>query len=338
MKKCTLVIKDEVNIQFVGVDPVTRRKLIDSVKFKLPYAHNLPAVRLGRWDGTVAYCDLAGRSYYHLLERLLPVLVDANYELDIDDRRLTYDFQFDEITETSYSHVKWPSGHPLAGQGIEVREHQVNAVNSYLKNMQSVNILPTGAGKTLIAGILSEKVEKYGRSVTIVPSKDLVVQTEEDFVNLGLDVGVLYGDRKDLTKTHTICTWQSLDALIKKSKAGEAEITITEFLEDVICVIVDECFHPETLVLTKTGYKKICDIVPGEVVINYSESNKVFKEDTVVKVHKNLTNSASEKMYELAFDNGKILKVTGNHKFLTSNRGWVRADELTADDDIINYS
>lgn len=249
MKKCTLVIKDEVNIQFQGIDPITRRKLIDSVKFKLPYAHNLPAVRLGRWDGTVAYCDLAARSYYHLLERLLPVLIDANYDIDIEDKRPTYTFEFDEITTTSYSHVKWPAGHPLAGKGIEVREHQVNAVNSYLSNIQSVNILPTGAGKTLVTGILSEKVQKYGKSVTIVPSKDLVVQTEEDFINLGLDVGVLYGDRKDLTKTHTICTWQSLDALIKRSKAGEAEITITEFLEDVVCVIVDEAHRVKGSVL-----------------------------------------------------------------------------------------
>lgn len=249
MKKCTLIIKDEVNIQFVGVDPETRRKLINSVKFKLPYAHNLPAVRLGRWDGTVAYCDLAGRSYYHLLERLLPVLVAANYDIDIDDRRPEYTFEFNDIDTQSYTHVKWPAGHPLAGQGIEVRQHQVDAVNSYLKNMQSVNILPTGAGKTLVTGILSEKVQKYGKSVTIVPSKDLVIQTEEDFINLGLDVGVLYGDRKDLTKTHTICTWQSLDALIKRSKAGEAEITITEFLEDVICVIVDEAHRTKGTVL-----------------------------------------------------------------------------------------
>lgn len=249
MKKCKLVLKDEVNVQFTEVDPVTRRKLIDSVKFKLPYAHNLPAVRLGRWDGTIAYCDLAGRSYYHLLERMLPVIINAGYEVEIEDRRPEYTFEFDEIDEQSYSHVQWPAGHPLAGKGIEVRSHQVNAVNSYLKNIQSVNILPTGSGKTLITAILSHKVEKYGKSVTIVPSKDLVIQTEEDFINLGLDVGVLYGDRKDLSKTHTICTWQSLDALIKKSKAGEAEVTITEFLSDVVCVIVDEAHRAKGAVL-----------------------------------------------------------------------------------------
>jgi superfamily II DNA or RNA helicase len=55
-----------------------------------------------------------------------------------------------------------------------------------------------------------------------------------------LDVGVYFGDRKDIGKTHTICTWQSLNTLMKNTKKGVAEITIHDFLEDVVCVIVDE--------------------------------------------------------------------------------------------------
>ena len=37
-----------------------------------------------------------------------------------------------------------------------------------------------------------------------MPNKDLVVQTERDYKNLGLDVGVLFGDRKEYTKTHNL--------------------------------------------------------------------------------------------------------------------------------------
>ena len=40
-------------------------------------------------------------------------------------------------------------------------------------------------------------------------------------------------------------------------------------------------------------------------------------------------------MYELEFDNGIKIQVTGNHKFLT-NLGWCRADELTISHEIIN--
>jgi intein/homing endonuclease len=56
--------------------------------------------------------------------------------------------------------------------------------------------------------------------------------------------------------------------------------------------------------------------------------------DTVVKQHINLTNSSIEKMYKLEFDNGSIIEVTGNHKFLT-NQGWVRVDELTKNHEIL---
>ena len=87
---------------------------------------------------------------------------------------------------------------------------------------------------------LSSRVEPYGRSIVIVPNKSLVTQTEKDYRNVGLDVGVYFGDRKEWGRQHTICTWQSLNVLLKATKSGEAECTIGEFLEGVICVMVDE--------------------------------------------------------------------------------------------------
>jgi superfamily II DNA or RNA helicase len=87
---------------------------------------------------------------------------------------------------------------------------------------------------------LSWNVQPYGRSIVIVPNKSLVTQTEKDYINLGLDVGVYFGDKKDYGKTHTICTWQSLNNLLKDSKDGTAKFTIQDFMEDVVCVIVDE--------------------------------------------------------------------------------------------------
>lgn len=91
---------------------------------------------------------------------------------------------------------------------------------------------------TLITTALSAVCEKYGRTMVVVPSKNLVVQTEEDYLNLGMDVGVYYGDRKDLDKTHTIVTWQSLAALDKKD---DEALSLTKLIDGVICVIIDEC-------------------------------------------------------------------------------------------------
>jgi intein/homing endonuclease len=39
----------------------------------------------------------------------------------------------------------------------------------------------------------------------------------------------------------------------------------------------------------------------------------------------------------IEFENGDVVKVTPNHKFLTKDNGWVRADELTENHEIINY-
>jgi superfamily II DNA or RNA helicase len=87
---------------------------------------------------------------------------------------------------------------------------------------------------------LSAAVEPYGRSIVIVPNKSLVTQTEKDYRNVGLDVGVYFGDRKEHGHRHTICTWQSLNVLLKNTKSGVSECTIQDFIEDVVCVIVDE--------------------------------------------------------------------------------------------------
>ena len=104
--------------------------------------------------------------------------------------------------------------------------------------------------------------EKYGRTITIVPNKSLVEQTEEDFVNCGLDVGVYYGDRKDLNKTHTICTWQSLNILDKKSLNFDEEneaVTLAELLDGVNCVIVDEVHMAKADVLKKLLTHNLCN-------------------------------------------------------------------------------
>jgi superfamily II DNA or RNA helicase len=121
-----------------------------------------------------------------------------------------------------------------------LRDYQIQIVNNFLENPQSVQEIATGAGKTIMTAALSYSIEQYGRSIVIVPNKSLVTQTEDDYKNLGLDVGVYFGDRKEYGKTHTICTWQSLNNMLKNTKSGEAEVEIGDFLEGVVCVMVDE--------------------------------------------------------------------------------------------------
>jgi superfamily II DNA or RNA helicase len=249
MAKCVLEIRDEVNVRFTGLDVKARRKISDACKYFLPYAYHMPAYKLGRWDGCVRYCDIGGRTYFHLLDKLVPIVTEEGYDIEIKDMRKKWDFNFEQVTQTSYDHVAWPKKHPAEGTPVILRDYQVDIVNKFLENTQCLQEIATGAGKTLITAVLSHKCEPYGRTIVIVPNKDLVVQTEKDYKNLGLDVGVLFGDRKEYDKTHTICTWQSLSIMEKKSKKYEADFPIDEFLEDVACIMVDEVHKAKADVL-----------------------------------------------------------------------------------------
>lgn len=247
-----LVIKDEINVKFEGLSVECRRKMIKALEFFVPGAQYTPRVRLGRWNGKMSFCDLAARSYLNLLDKLLPIVQSEGYDVEIEDlRQPSQSFEFTEVDENSYSHIKWPIGHSKVGESVVLREHQVEVINSYLNNITGVNIAPTGAGKTIICSILSHKVQSYGRSIVIVPSKDLVTQTEEDYKNFGLDVGVFFGDRKEYGRTHTICTWQSIESLAKRSKEKDLDIDINDFFENVVCVIVDEVHKAKADVLRK---------------------------------------------------------------------------------------
>ena len=250
MPTTKLIIQDEVNIKFEGLSVDIRRKLSNALKFEVPYARHTPHYKLGRWDGTVTLFGIGGSGYLNHLDVLLPILEDNGVEItDIVDHRKFVNLNFQPITEDFWGDVCWPKGHRFEGEPIRLREDQVEVVNRFLENPQSLQEVSTGAGKTITTATLSKLCESYGRTVVIVPNKDLIVQTELDYKNCGLDVGVYYGDRKELNKTHTICTWQSLNILDKKFKDGEGVLSLAEFLENVQAVIVDEVHQAKADVL-----------------------------------------------------------------------------------------
>jgi len=252
LSTCKLTIRDEVNIKIDGLSVEIRRKIVNKLKFDLPYARHMPAYKLGRWDGTKTYFGIGGTGYLAHLDVILPIIEDAGYEIDVEDLRNHNTFTFTNVTENYWSDQgkTWPKGHPQAGQPIILRDYQYDVVNKFLENPQALQEVATGAGKTITTATLSHLCEPYGRTMVIVPNKSLVVQTEEDYKNLGLDVGVYFGDRKELGKTHTICTWQSLNVLDKKSYDTDA-LSLAEFTEGVTAIIIDEVHQAKAEVLTK---------------------------------------------------------------------------------------
>ncbi len=249
--KTKLIIKDEVNCKFEGLELSTRKKLEKELKFMLPHARHVPAYKLGRWDGCVGYFTMGGNTFISCLPKCLPIIQNEGYEIEIQDEREAHDLSFELVTEELFSDRVWPDKHPAAGQPITLRDYQVEIINQFLQTPQCLQEIATGAGKTLITAALSYKIEAYGRSIVIVPNKDLVTQTEADYINLGLDVGVYFGDRKEFGKTHTICTWQSLNIMEKRFRDGEQDWGLHAFAEGVVCVMVDEVHQAKADVLKK---------------------------------------------------------------------------------------
>ena len=264
MSNCKIILKDEVNVKIENLDLDTRKKLVSKFKYELPYARHMPAFKLGRWDGTVSFFGLGGTTYLSMLDRVLPILESEGYDIQLEDLRIHNALEFDKVDENYWADQgkTWPKGHPKEGQPIILRDYQPDAINRFLENPQSIQELATGAGKTIMTATLSHLCEKYGRTMVIVPNKSLVEQTEEDYVNVGLDVGVYYGDRKDLNKTHTICTWQSLNILEKTGKSNDDAMKLIEFIDGVSCIIVDEVHMAKADVLKNllTGAFAHCPI------------------------------------------------------------------------------
>jgi superfamily II DNA or RNA helicase len=154
-----------------------------------------------------------------------------------------------------------------------LRDYQVEIVNNFLANPQCIQEVATGAGKTIMTATLSAAVEPYGRSIVIVPNKSLVTQTEKDYRNVGLDVGVYFGDHKEHGHQHTICTWQSLNVLLKNTKNGQGDCTIQDFIEGVVCVIVDEVHMAKADAL-----KTLLTSVMAQVPIRWGLTGTIPKE------------------------------------------------------------
>ena len=274
-----------MNIKLEGLELEARRKLANTFKYENPFAKYHPAYKLGRWDGCNSLFGIGGNGYLSQLEKIMEILANMGIEIsDVEDLREPVKLKFDAVTESYWADQGkvWPKGHPEEGNPIMLRDYQVEAVNTFLKNPQALQEIATGAGKTITTATLSQLCEQYGRTITIVPNKSLVEQTEEDFISVGLDVGVYYGDRKDLGKTHTICTWQSLNILEKKSKNFEHDVlTLAEFLDGVRAVIVDEVHMAKAEVLKNLLTKNLSNAcirwgLTGTVPKEAFESESIF--------------------------------------------------------------
>lgn len=270
MKNCVIELRDEVNCKILNLDLEDRKALVKEFEFLLPHARFTPAFKLGRWNGKVSFFNLGGTTYINILDKIVPILVDRNYNVSIKDLRVERNYSLDYVDENFFDGYVWPDWHDAAGEPIMLRDYQVECVNKFVDDHASMQEICTGAGKTLMTAAMTKIAEKYGKIITIVPSQNLVLQTEATYKAVGIDVGVYYASRKELDKKHLITTWQSLESLNK----AKTKHILTSIAGDTAGVIVDEAHGAKATVL-----KAILTTAFKDVSIRWGITGTIPKEE-----------------------------------------------------------
>lgn len=199
-------IKDEVHCTITGLSNPHNSFLYDKFGIFVEGHIFLPSVKLGRWDGKTRFFEKTGRTFIRILDEIIPHLVEMGYEIEIEDTRAIMKHPKTRASKDMFSDREGYGGKP-----IEVRPYQVDVINTLIDEGSGFAIAGTGAGKTLITAGLCEVYGRDGyRTITIVPSGDLIKQTLEAFIMCGMDAGEYSGDKKELNRQHVIATWQSL--------------------------------------------------------------------------------------------------------------------------------
>lgn len=94
------------------------------------------------------------------------------------------------------------------------------------------------------------------------------------------------------------------------------------------------CLVGDTLVTLSDGtQEKLENIIPGQHVLSYNADRDIYETKRV----SNYINQGKKECVELQFQDGKTITCTLDHKFFTSNRGWVTAEDLDTDDEIVEH-
>jgi superfamily II DNA or RNA helicase len=231
----------------------------------------------------------------------------------------------------------------------KLRDYQEQAVEDALRSERGVIKIATGGGKTVVAAAIVARLNL--KTLFVVYSIDLLEQTADEFENMfKIQVGKIGGGYCDI-KQINVCTIQTLhsafdlkyvieqESLIKEKIGRELIERKDEIRKAVLeseVVVCDECFHANTRVhidIDKRMYiKDICENLEITHVLSYNFKEKRFEKKKILKRY--ITEIKEPWLVVVVQINGKEkwIQCTASHKFWTLNRGYVKAEDLKADD------
>lgn len=104
------------------------------------------------------------------------------------------------------------------------------------------------------------------------------------------------------------------------------------------CKIPGECFIAGTLVMTSIGSKPIEEIQVGDEVWAYDEETGEKSLKKVVNLFRNTTKKWIHLLFEFENGNTEEIVCTEGHPFYVNNFGWIVADKLFENDEVLLYT
>lgn len=267
------------------------------------------------WDGYVRCYDKKNSRFpTGLLNRVIKFFKSINIPFKIYDER--------KASGKKITLVRKKKLPPL-------RDYQEKAIDIFLKKHRGVLNLATGLGKTRIALEIIDKMKL--KTMFVCPNTVIMQQVAERFEQVfgKTKVGLYYGKKKQIKRPIVVSCVSSLKSLDKKD------------FNDIGLLILDEfhhCLFGGTKIKTNLGVKSIQQIVENKLkckVLSYNIKENKWEYKEVVNFFKyNCPDNLIEIKYQ-SHGTIKTLICTENHKIYTSNRGYIEAQHLTTEDDVI---
>lgn len=204
---------DEVFVR-VFSDPSVEQELVDFFTYEYPGARFTPQYRARLWDGKVRLYDALRKTLYlGLVPYVEQFAVNNGYSIEYVNQvthknNITTDNVKDFVTALE------------PPEKIEIRDYQIEAMQTAIDKERTLLLSPTASGKSfIIYTIMRWHVNAGRKCIIIVPTTSLVEQLYADFQdystvnNWSVDdhCQKLYsGFTKDFTKDVLITTWQSV--------------------------------------------------------------------------------------------------------------------------------
>jgi superfamily II DNA or RNA helicase len=207
---------DEVYVRIFS-DPSIEQELADFFTYEYPGARFTPQYKARLWDGKVRLYDQIRKTLYvGLVSYVEEFCIRNGYEVEFKTPiHKTNNITSDIVEQFAKSLNPYGRGKP-----IEIRDYQLDAVQSALDKERTLLLSPTASGKSFIIYTTMRWHVNAGRKcIIIVPTTSLVEQLYTDFEDYSSANGwsvkdacqKLYsGFTKDFTKEVLITTWQSV--------------------------------------------------------------------------------------------------------------------------------